>query len=122
MSSDEVAPVHLHLRKTEALDIAWGDGVKAELPVRYLRKHCPCAGCQGERDLLGRTLMPIVKTTHDGPIEATGAELVGNYAMRIRWSDGHDAGIYTFQYLRELAELFGRGEEPEIRKHASAGD
>jgi DUF971 family protein len=105
---DRTTPVGLHLKREEGLEIAFADGKKAMLPLRFLRKHCPCAGCQGERDLLGKTRMPIVKTTYDGPITATGGELVGNYAMRIDWSDGHSAGIYTFVFLRELAERWER--------------
>jgi DUF971 family protein len=98
--------------------IAWEDGLQSELPLRFLRKYCPCAGCQGERDLLGRTLLPIARTTYDGPITATGAELVGNYALRIDWSDGHNAGIYTFAYLRQLDALAREGQEPPINKPA----
>ena len=97
-------PTGMHLKKTEALEITWGDGVRSVLPLQMLRKNCPCAGCQGERDLLGRTMMPIVQTTYDGPITAVDAELVGNYALRIDWVDGHSSGIYTFRFLRELAE------------------
>src|SRR3954447_26968331 len=100
--SDQTTPTGLHLKKTEALDITWADGHQSHLPLRLLRKYCPCAGCQGERDILGRTRLPIVRTTYDGPITANGAELVGNYALRIEFSDGHNAGIYTFPYLRQL--------------------
>ena len=105
--TERTTPVDLHLKKTEALEVGWADGHRSVLPLRMLRKHCPCAGCQGERDLLGNTRMPIVKTTYDGPITATGAELVGNYALRIDWSDGHSAGIYTFKYLREARQPRG---------------
>jgi DUF971 family protein len=101
-NSDAITPVNLHLKKSEALLITWADGHQSHLPLRMLRKFCPCAGCQGERDILGRTRMPVVTTTYDGPITATGAELVGNYGLRIEWADGHSAGIYTFLYLREL--------------------
>ena len=109
LSLEAITPVELHLRKTEALDVTWGDGHRSSLPVQYLRKHCPCAGCKGEKDLLGRQLMPILKTSYDGPIAAISGELVGNYAIRIAWADGHDTGIYTFRYLRQLdAELAGQ--------------
>ena len=114
--TERTRPVEMHLRREEGLEIGWGDGHRSVLPLRMLRKYCPCAGCQGERDLLGRTRLPIVATTYDGPITAVGAELVGNYAVRIDWVDGHSAGIYTFEYLRELDGLMARGEEPEVRK------
>ncbi len=114
-TTDRITPTHLHLHKSSdspgqpgGLEITWADGRQARLPLRYLRQHCPCAGCQGERDLLGRQLLPIVKTAHDGPIAATGAELVGNYAPRIDWSDGHNTGIYSFRYLRELDERYAK--------------
>lgn len=99
------SPTAIHLKRTQALLITWDDGLVSSFPLRTLRKNCPCAGCQGERDILGRTLMPIVKTTYDGPITATGAALVGNYALRIDWADGHSAGIYSFAFLRELDAL-----------------
>ncbi len=73
-------PNHLHLKKSEALEIAWDDGISVALPLRYLRRLCPCAGCQGERDLLGRTLLPVVRTTYDGPIAANMA------ATRLPWN------------------------------------
>ncbi len=95
-------PVRLHLKKSEALEITWADGHESILPLRMLRRMCPCAGCQGERDLLGRQLLPVVKTSFDGPITALGAELVGNYALRIEWADHHQSGIYSFEYLRSL--------------------
>src|ERR1051326_4158275 len=104
-------PTGMHLKKTEALEITWADGTTSTLGLRMLRKNCPCAGCQGERDLLGRTMMPIVATTYDGPITANDAELVGNYALRIDWSDGHNAGIYTFKFLRQLEDLLASGQE-----------
>ncbi len=98
-----VEPVRIALKKSEALDIEWSDGEKSHFELRFLRRMCPCAGCQGERDLLGRTLLPVVRTTYDGPITATGAELVGNYALRIIWSDQHSTGIYSYNYLRQLS-------------------
>ncbi len=97
-----IEPVALNLKKSESLSITWSDGRESRYPLRHLRRFCPCAGCQGERDLLGRQLLPVVSTTYDGPITALGAELVGNYALRITWSDSHSSGIYSFRYLREI--------------------
>jgi DUF971 family protein len=99
---DQFVPVNVHLKKLEGLAITWGDGVRTEVGLGVLRRECPCAGCRGERDLLGRVRMPVVRTAHEGPMTAEGAELVGNYGLRIEWSDGHAAGIYTFEFLREL--------------------
>jgi DUF971 family protein len=100
----DITPTNIHLIKTEALEVTWADGQTTRFPLRFLRKWCPCAGCQGERDILGRAILPIVKTTYDGPITATGGAMVGNYAIRIDFSDGHDTGIYSFKYLNSLRE------------------
>lgn len=97
-----IEPVRIALKKSESLDIKWSDGRESHFELRFLRRMCPCAGCQGERDLLGRTLLPVVRTTYDGPITAMSAELVGNYALRIVWSDQHSTGIYSYTYLRGL--------------------
>lgn len=46
------------------------------------------------------TVLP--NTENSGPLEAESIEFVGNYAIRIRFSDGHDTGIYSWEYLREI--------------------
>ena len=97
-----IQPLRLKLKKSEHLEIDWSDGCRSIHSLRLLRRLCPCANCQGERDLLGRQLLPVVRTAYDGPITALGAELVGNYAVRILWSDQHATGIYSFDYLRQL--------------------
>jgi DUF971 family protein len=107
---EQVRPADLHLRKDAALEVEWGDGRRDVFPLRFLRKHCPCAGCKGEKDLFGKTILPILKTTYDGEIRATGGELVGNYAIRIDFSDGHNSGIFTWKYLRELGEEIGNAK------------
>ncbi len=99
---EPIQPLRLKLKKSEQLEIDWSDGRRSIYSLRLLRRRCPCANCQGERDLLGRQLLPVVRTAYDGPITALGAELVGNYAVRILWSDQHATGIYSFDYLRQL--------------------
>jgi DUF971 family protein len=47
--------------------------------------------------------LAILPSSSKGPLTALGAELAGNYGLRIEFSDGHSTGIYTWQYLRELA-------------------
>ncbi|MFI4892674.1 MAG: gamma-butyrobetaine hydroxylase-like domain-containing protein, partial [Phycisphaerales bacterium JB058] len=48
------------------------------------------------------TVLPAAAGQSAGEVTATSAELVGNYAIRIRFSDGHDTGIYSWAYLREI--------------------
>jgi DUF971 family protein len=91
-------PVRLHKLDDETLGIDWSDGVSARYPVRLLRQRCPCAECVDE--LSGeRRLDPDSVPAAVHPVEI---KPVGRYALYIRWSDGHDTGIYSFELLREL--------------------
>lgn len=49
------------------------------------------------------TVLPASVANRSGPLTAADAEFVGNYAIKIRFSDGHDTGLYTWKYLREIA-------------------
>jgi DUF971 family protein len=79
-------------------DITWDDGHFSSYPSWYLREHCPCADCVEE--FTGKR-----KITHGSipsGLERVSVELVGNYALQFGWSDGHDTGFYTFDFLRKL--------------------
>jgi DUF971 family protein len=85
------------------LAIRWNDGAESYLDLQFLRRACPCAACGGEPDVLGNILRPEVSYSDDS-FELTGFQIVGGYALQPRWADGHNTGLYTFQYLRRLAE------------------
>lgn len=100
-----VHPVELDLKKDEGLTIRWSDGVTSFYPVAYLRKHSPAAdNRQLQRELARNPLavLPSSAAGQSGPLRAENAKLVGNYAVRIFFSDGHSAGYYTWEYLREI--------------------
>jgi len=82
--------------------LAWNDNQESYLPLEALRRACPCANCQGEPDALGRVIRPQVQY---GPkaFDLKGWEIVGGYALQFRWGDGHSTGLYTYEYLRNLA-------------------
>ncbi len=102
--SDSLTPARLNLKRDEALRITWRDGRESVYPIGYLRKHCPCASCKAERALqeTRKTRLAILSGNQAVPLSAVNAELVGNYALRISWSDDHATGIYSFTYLREI--------------------
>jgi DUF971 family protein len=85
-----------HHRGRNLLAITWDDGTVSELPIPYLRGWCPCAGCQGHSAVV-RHHPP------SEPIEAEGIYEMGAYAIAIRFSDGHDAGIFSWSWLRQIA-------------------
>jgi DUF971 family protein len=86
------------------LAIKWDDGAESYVPLERLRRSCPCAGCKGEMDVLGN-----VYKNPDRPLAANAFQLVrlgrvGGYAVQPVWADGHDSGIYSFEYLRRVAD------------------
>lgn len=86
---------------SQTLLVAWSDGCKAALPLVALRAECMCARCVDE--LTGERIVDIEGL--DPAIQIDGMKLVGNYALKISWSDGHDTGLYTWPHLRRLCEV-----------------
>ena len=80
------------------LAIKWPDGGESFIPLEKLRRHCPCAGCQGETDIMGN-----VYKNPAAAFELVRLENVGAYAIQPVWRDGHATGIFSFDYLRRIA-------------------
>lgn len=96
------APANIQLIGNEVA-ILWEDGVESYYPMEELRAASPSAQNIGERDILGN------QYGGDGPrqfpgVTVLGWEQVGNYAIRFDFSDGHRTGLYSYAFLRELAE------------------
>ncbi len=86
-------------RETRRLELEWPDGVRALLPFRFVRGRCPCAGCVDENT--GIRQVDVDDVAEDvAPVSMTFS---GNYALKIFWSDGHDTGLYTWDWLRTIA-------------------
>jgi DUF971 family protein len=99
-------PTQIDLKKDKGLTLEWPDGHRDFLPIELLRRMSPSAEAKHLREEMAKnplTVLPASAAQARGPLTALDAELVGNYAIRIRFSDGHDTGIYSWQYLRELA-------------------
>jgi DUF971 family protein len=105
MTPSQITPVRLDLKRDEKLEIEWQDGHVSVFTIGYLRSMCPCAQCKIVREGEGKkkSLLKILPGNYAGPVTAVSAEMVGNYAIRIDWSDAHGSGIYSFQYLREIS-------------------
>jgi DUF971 family protein len=87
----------------DELAIVWNDGTESFLKLENLRRACPCAACGGEPDVLGDISRPEVSYTEKS-FDLAGFDLIGGYAVQPRWRDGHATGIYSFTYLRRLAQ------------------
>jgi DUF971 family protein len=84
--------------------------------MRELRDGCPCATCREKRSHPAPpTLLPVLSAAETQPLAIRAMKPVGNYAYAISFSDGHDTGIYTIEYLREL------GSEKNDDRPATAG-
>jgi DUF971 family protein len=109
-SADAVTPAKIRVMKTEGTGVVieWKDGHKSEWGFAWLRDACPCATCHEERDKSGRKpgeSKPKPQTLlmmYEAPARPVEVTPVGKYALKFKWSDGHEAGIYSWEYLRRV--------------------
>lgn len=80
----------------QVMEIAWSDEVSSVIDHRVLRGYCPCATCQGHSGTI--TYRP------GNNLDLVSISRVGTYAIGLRWGDGHDSGIYSYEYLRRLGK------------------
>ena len=104
LTIEQKTPVNIEVdRKQREVRITWADQYQSRYSLDYLRKICPCAVCNEQRrnqdplrvlraDQLGTT----AELRPEQPVE-----LVGNYALQFFWADGHNTGIYSFEFLRQ---------------------
>ncbi len=99
-------PQHLDLKKDRGLTVQWADGSGSYYTVRYLRKMSPSADMRQLREEMDKNPLAVLPSTAaragGGELTITDAELVGNYAIKLVFSDGHSTGIYSWAYLREI--------------------
>lgn len=102
----DLHPKHLDIHKTRGLTLTWADGSTTFYPITHLRKLSPSAEMRELRDQIARNPLTVLPSStapgSSGPLTITDAQLVGNYALRITFSDGHHTGIYSWQYLYDI--------------------
>jgi len=89
--------------------IIWADGAEGYIPMEILRAASPSAENVGERDLLGNLIAGGDDRTEYPGVTVTGWEIVGGYAVQFRFSDGHNTGLYSYDYLRKIGEKLAGG-------------
>jgi len=90
-------------RERHELHIEWRSGGKSVYPLDALREACPCAVCRGGHDKMGPEHDPdFIELKPARSFQVENISLVGNYALNFVWSDGHTAGIYTWDYLYRI--------------------
>jgi len=88
----------------QELAIKWEDGSESFVPLEKLRRHCPCAGCRGEVDILGNLYKGPERPLTAQAFQLRGLTRVGTYAIQPSWADGHNSGLFSFDYLKKVAE------------------
>ena len=82
----------------------WEDGLESYINLKTLREKCPCATCEGEKDVFGNIYKGNPNPMNENSFLLKGIQPVGYYALRPFWNDGHHSGIYSFEMLRTLCE------------------
>jgi DUF971 family protein len=97
------APANIRAHQNEqVLEVVWSEGRVDRVPYHRLRAECPCASCKDE--WTGARILDPATIRADIKIE--GMEMIGNYAIRLVWNDGHSSGLYTWETLSRIgAEL-----------------
>lgn len=95
-----IEPREIKQEGDAGLRITWADNHVSNYRAAQLRRACPCAQCVNE--WTGQRVLKPESITEE--LTINDLSLVGRYAINFRWSDGHETGIYSFRYLRELDE------------------
>ncbi|MEW6196430.1 MAG: DUF971 domain-containing protein [Bacteroidota bacterium] len=99
------APKKIKLNKEEKLiEITWDNGKLLKYPLKFLRDESPDAGNKGETILWKHYAPPPKESVTPEGYEIEKIEMVGNYAIQIKWKDGYDYGIYSWELLERLGD------------------
>jgi DUF971 family protein len=116
LAGEAIRPVKVRVDQSggTGVVIEWADGHRSAWGFAWLRAACPCATCHEEREKDGRgvgvakgraaSLLPM----YEAPPRPASVVKVGNYAVRFTWNDGHEAGLYSWDYLRNGCEVGSR--------------
>jgi DUF971 family protein len=105
--------VKVNVTTGAGMDIEWKDGHRSSYSFTFLRDACPCALCDEERSRSHRqpgdppTQAPGALPMFKPAAKPTSAEPVGKYAIKFHWNDGHELGIYSWQFLRDVCPCAG---------------
>ena len=114
--------------------IAWLDGHVTQIPLVTLRRECPCATCQHEREQNRAgsaggerpggqppkaTPLRVIRGPSLSDLGIARTDPVGRYAVQITWTDGHSTGIYSFDFLRSLCPCPACRGGPDVDTRSS---
>ena len=94
-----IQPVKINLSADKNLLIEWNNNSNSSFDLTMLRRFCPCAICLADREKHGKNYIPIFGKDQ---VTIESIKPVGNYAIALKWKDGHDTGIYEYLFLMNL--------------------
>ncbi len=106
-------PTKIEMKDKNTLTIEWDDGRKYDYPLKFLRDESPDANNKGETILWKHYPAPDRGPEKPGMYEIANIEVVGNYAINIKWKDGYDFGIYSWDLLLQMGEYLKSKHSPE---------
>jgi DUF971 family protein len=116
MDRNTPRPTEIQLHQaSRVLDVAFDDGRTFELPCEYLRVHSPSAEVRGHGP--GQEVLQVGKKE----VGIAAIEPVGMYAVKLVFTDGHDTGIYSWDYLYELGEKYPENWKTYLTRLERAG-
>jgi DUF971 family protein len=86
----------------DQLAIKWDDGTESFVSLEKMRRHCPCASCAGETDIMGNVYKGPNRPLSPNAFKLVRISNVGGYAISPYWADGHSTGLYSYDYLKRL--------------------
>lgn len=112
LTGEAIRPGKVQVDKTggSGMRIEWRDGHVSAWPFAWLRHACPCATCHEAREAedrspgIPRAKAPSLLPMYEAPPRPAEVEPVGKYALRFTWTDGHNAGLYSWDYLRNVCD------------------
>ena len=111
---EQPTEITLHQQSRE-LEIAFADGLRSSLPFEFLRVNSPSAEVRGHG--IGQEVLQIGKRN----VNVLNIEPVGSYAIKIDFDDGHDTGLYSWEYLRHLGEHQDKIWQEYLQRMKEAG-
>ncbi len=112
-------PIKIKREQENLLYAEWDDGFSSTIKLEVLRRECPCANCKDENSQANKLAKYMLPSFKQGKNQLTKLSPVGNYAINAVWGDGHDSGIYPWEYFRAIFENFKLSEK-EIEDYVEA--